>query len=233
MGATERVYLPSPQERNQRHRQEVSAAILAAARDIMRRDGVAALTLNEVARLVGMQPPSLYKYFPGKFALYDALFQLAVGLFRESEEQVWATPAPIWERIEAWFERRLQLVQEHPDLYQLLLNNPVPGFVPSPESLEGARGMRTAGRRAITEAMEAGLIVTHLSPDHALDLLLAMRRGIIAEHMGKETHLPAGDERFRALVPEVLALLKEAWTPHARDAQNVERAADAEGRPAP
>ena len=209
------------------------AEILDAAWEQVRVSGLAALSLRDLARSVGMQPPSLYKYFPGKFALYDALFQLAVGLFRASEEQVWATPAPIWERIAAWFERRLQLVQEHPDLYHLLLNNPVPGFVPSPESLEGARGMRTAGRRAITEAMEAGLIVTHLSPDHALDLLLAMRRGIIAEHMGKETHLPAGDERFCALVPEVLALLKEAWAPHDRDAQNVERAADAEGRPAP
>ena len=217
MEVTERTPLLSPQQRRLRNRQEVIDAILAAARQIMRRDGVAALNLNEVARLVGMQTPSLYKYFPSKFALYEALFRMALRLFRESEEQIWNTPQPIWERIEAWFETRLRLVQEHPDLYHLFLDNPVPGFLPSPQSLEEVRTIRTPGVQAITEAMDAGLIATHLTPDRVLDLLLAMRRGIIAEHLGKETHLPVGDERFHSLIPEVLALLKEAWAPAGND----------------
>lgn len=54
MEGLESKHLLSPQERRQRNRQEVIDAILAAAREIMRRDGVAALNLNEVARLVGM-----------------------------------------------------------------------------------------------------------------------------------------------------------------------------------
>jgi len=224
MEVTERIHLLSPQQRRLRNRQEVIEAILAAAREIMRRDGVAALNLNEVARLVGMQTPSLYKYFPSKFALYDALFRMAVRLFRESEEQIWNTSQPIWERIEAWFETRLLLVQEHPDLYHLFLDNPVPGFLPSPESLEEVRKIRIPGVRAITAAMDAGLIATHLTPDRVLDLLLAMRRGIIAEHLGKQTHLPVEDERFRSLIPEVLALLKAAWAPKARNAELPERA---------
>ena len=224
MEVTERTHLLSPQQRRLRNRQEVIDAILAAAREIMRRDGVAALNLNEVARLVGMQTPSLYKYFPSKFALYEALFRMALRLFRESEEQIWNTSQPIWERIEAWFETRLRLVQEHPDLYHLFLDNPVPGFLPSPENLEEARKIRTPGVQAIMEAMDAGLIATHLTPDRVLDLLLAMRRGILAEHLGKETHLPVGDERFRSLIPEVLALLKAAWAPSARNAELPERA---------
>jgi AcrR family transcriptional regulator len=207
-----RIHLLSPQERRLRNRQEVSEAILTAAREIMRRDGVAALNLNEVARLVGMQTPSLYKYFPSKFALYEALFHMALRLFRESEEHIWNMSQPIWERIEAWFETRLRLAQEHPDLYHLFLDNPVPGFLPSPESLEEVRQIRLPGVQAISAAMDAGLIATHLTPDRVLDLLLAMRRGIIAEHLGKEPHLPIGDERFHSLIPEVLALLKEAWT---------------------
>ncbi len=168
--------------------------------------------------------PSLYKYFPSKFALYEALFRMALRLFRESEEHIWNTSQPIWERIEAWFETRLRLVQEHPDLYHLFLDNPVPGFLPSPESLEEVRKIRTPGVQAITEAMDAGLIATHLTPDRVLDLLLAMRRGILAEHLGKETHLPVGDERFHSLIPEVLALLKAAWAPSARNAELPERA---------
>lgn len=238
MGGAERALLLSPQQRRLRQRQEVATAILEAAREIMRRDGVAALNLNEVARLVGMQTPSLYKYFPSKYALYDALFQMAVRLFRASEEQIWTTPGPLWDRLQAWFETRLQLVQEHVDLYHLLLDNPVPGFTPSPESLAEAREIRTPAVQALTRAMEAGLFATHLTPDQVLDLLLALRRGIIAEHLGKETHLPVGDERFRHLIPEVLALLKGAWAPQEREAGQPTRPAEGlravegkEGRP--
>lgn len=207
------THLLSPQERRLRNRQEVSEAILTAAREIMRRDGVAALNLNEVARLVGMQTPSLYKYFSSKFALYDALFRMGVRLFRESEERVWDGSQPIWERIQVWFETRLLLAQEHADLYHLVFDTPVPGFIPSEESLEESRKVRLPGMQAIRAAIEAGSIATTLPPEQVFDLLLAMRRGIIAEHLGKETHLPKGDERFHSLVPEVLALLKAAWTP--------------------
>jgi len=208
-----RTHLLSPQERRLRNRQEVIEAILTAAREIMRRDGVAALNLNEVARLVGMQTPSLYKYFSSKFALYDVLFRMGVRLFRESEERVWGSSQPIWERIQLWFETRLFLAQEHADLYHLVFDNPVPGFVPSEESLEESRKVRLPGMQAIRAAIDAGSIATPLPPDRVFDLLLAMRRGIIAEYLGKETHLPKGDERFRSLVPEVLTLLKAVWTP--------------------
>jgi AcrR family transcriptional regulator len=207
------THLLSPQERRLRNRQEVIEAILTAAREIMRRDGVAALNLNEVARLVGMQTPSLYKYFSSKFALYDTLFRMGVRLFRESEEHVWGSSQPIWERIQIWFETRLLLAQEHADLYHLVFDNPVPGFIPSEESLEEARKVRLPGMQAITAAIDAGSIASPLPPERVFDLLLAMRRGIIAEHLGKETHLPKGDERFRSLVPEVLALLQAVWAP--------------------
>lgn len=213
MEKSTRTHLLSPQERRLRNRQEVTEAILTAAREIMRRDGVAALNLNEVARLVGMQTPSLYKYFSSKFALYDTLFRMGVRLFRESEERVWGSSQPIWERIQVWFETRLFLAQEHLDLYHLVFDNPVPGFVPSEESLQESRKVRLPGMQAIRAAIDDGSIATPSPPERVFDLLLAMRRGIIAEQLGKETHLPMGDERFRSLIPEVLALLKAAWTP--------------------
>ena len=213
--------LLSPQARRLRNRQEVIEAILTAAREIMRRDGVAALNLNEVARLVGMQTPSLYKYFSSKFALYDALFRMGVQLFRESEERVWGSTQPIWERIQMWFETRLSLAQEHSDLYHLVFDNSVPGFVPSEDSLEESSTIRLPGMQAIQAAIDAGSIVTPLPPDRVFDLLLAMRRGIIDEYLGKETHLPRGDERFRSLVPEVLALLQAVWIPQPQQHQHV------------
>ncbi len=50
-----------------------SAEILDIARDVMTEEGVNGLSLAEVARRLGVQPPSLYKYFPSLMAIYDAL----------------------------------------------------------------------------------------------------------------------------------------------------------------
>ena len=78
----------SPQQRRLRNREEMIATIVQAARDIMREEGVAALNLNEIARRLGMKPPSLYEYFPNKMALYDHLFLLGTRLFLEKVAEV-------------------------------------------------------------------------------------------------------------------------------------------------
>lgn len=59
-----------PAERRQATRRE----IIAASWEIARRDGLAAVTLREVAARVGMQSPSLYTHFESKNAIYDAMF---------------------------------------------------------------------------------------------------------------------------------------------------------------
>ena len=64
--------------RVQRHHQTIEE-ILDLAIQVMAEDGVAALSLAEVARRMGMRPPSLYQYFPSKLAVYDALFTEAVA----------------------------------------------------------------------------------------------------------------------------------------------------------
>jgi len=60
MEVMQQEQLLSPQERRRRNRQEVIDAILAAAREIMRRDGVAALNLNEVARMFREQDAEIW-----------------------------------------------------------------------------------------------------------------------------------------------------------------------------
>ena len=55
--------------------------ILSAAWDVCRADGIAALSMREVARRVGLQPPSLYSYFDSKNAIYDAMFAQASAEF--------------------------------------------------------------------------------------------------------------------------------------------------------
>src|ERR1700757_5191668 len=62
-------------DRRARRRQETIAEILGIATEVMTEQGVNGLSLAEVARRLGVQPPSLYKYFPSLMAIYDAIFQ--------------------------------------------------------------------------------------------------------------------------------------------------------------
>ena len=64
-------------DRRARRRQETTEEILDLATEVMTEHGVNGLTLAEVARRLGVQTPSLYKYFPSIGAVYDALFERA------------------------------------------------------------------------------------------------------------------------------------------------------------
>src|SRR6202046_762427 len=66
---------PPRTDRRARRRQETIEEILDIAREVMTEEGVNGLSLAEVARRLGVQPPSLYKYFPPLRAIYDAIFQ--------------------------------------------------------------------------------------------------------------------------------------------------------------
>ncbi|SRR5579875_4047603 len=204
----------SAQERRQRNRQEMREALIEVAREIMREQGAGALSLHELTRRVGISTPAFYTYFQSKMDLYDALFHMGIHLFHEAEQTLWQNTKPDWERIQAWFELRLRQAEEHPDLYHLIFDNAVPQFQPSPESMEGVWKLYDDALRAITEVYEAGVIQPGIPLDEALNLLLSMRRGIVAEHMGKGRRLDPPD-RFSRIIPQILAILRVAWTPRA------------------
>jgi AcrR family transcriptional regulator len=211
--STARPALLSLKERRQRYREETVDTILAAARAVMQEQGAAALNLNEMARRLGVSGQALAKYFPNKAALYDALFLQGHRLFREAEETVWRTTAPDWERIRRWFEVRLALACEHPDLYSLIWGDAVPGFTSSAKDQEEIQAMLDGARRGVGEVITAGVIDAGMPADRVVDILMAVRHGIIAEHLAKRNFLPPDSDRFRGLIPDVLAVFERAWIP--------------------
>src|SRR5690349_12885169 len=115
-----------------RRREWTRREILDGAWEIARRDGVAALSLREVAERVGMRAPSLYYYFPSKTGLYDAMYAQGMEQFAN---EVQASPAGRDGR-ETLRNRAMAFVATavaDPVRYELLFQRPVPGFVPSPE----------------------------------------------------------------------------------------------------
>lgn len=197
----------------ERNREEMKAAILDAARAVMREEGVAALNLQEVARRLGMRAPSLYEYFPGKMAIYDALFYLGVKLYAQRLTKLAQQPASLWQHLRTALEDYLSFAQEYPELYQLIFERPVPGFVPSEESLRESRRSLAIGEEILQQDFEQAGMVLGIPLAQARDLVIAMMHGLTAQHMANEPELPVGTGRFGSLIPAAVALFQASWDP--------------------
>ena len=84
--------LPNRDRRAER-REATRREILDAAWEIARREGLAAVTLREVAERIGMRSPSLYSHFDSKNAIYDAMFAESWLALAAAYDQVGAPPA--------------------------------------------------------------------------------------------------------------------------------------------
>ncbi len=196
------------------HRQRKHAAmvqnILDTARLIMREQGVAALSMQELARRMELRAPSLYHYFSSKMEIYDALFRLGFTVYAEQMEKN-LQEAQTWQELaRRSFECYLSFAKQNPELYQLCFERPVPGFTPSDESMQSSFHLL---RQSYQRAMDfKAAIHTDLSTQQVVDLIIAITHGITAMHMSNEPDLPIGQGRFGSLIPAALALLEKAWS---------------------
>ncbi len=170
--------MPSPSEdpRPARRRARMDA-VLQAAWDVAREDGLAAVSLHEVARRVGIRQPSLYSYVDSKAGLYDAMFAQAAGTLLA--EVTTATYSPDARQAVLEATRRLvDVATADVARFQLLFLRTVPGFEPRPESFAlsvqlgewlverlRAAGMHDPADIDVYTALVAGLIVQQTSND--------------------------------------------------------------------
>lgn len=189
----------------------VRQAILDAAREMMRADGVGALSINEVARRVGMKPPSLYTYFESKHALYDELFRAGMRMYRARLRELIESHGLDRSLVAVVMADYMAFADEHPDLYALLFERPVPGFVPSEESMVEARGLLEDGERWWQQALDTGLIRSGMDAAATRDLALALMHGLTSLKRANEPEAPGGSGRFSPLIPAAAGLIEAAW----------------------
>jgi len=196
--------------RRQRSREHMLQTILDTARGIMRENGVAALSMQELARRLDMRAPSLYNYYTGLMDIYNALFRLGFTLWQE-QVSTYIRGAQTWqEEVRLALEAYMSFAIQNPDLYQLCFERPVPGFVPSEESmLLSLSILKDAYARVEGLHNQLG---TSLPPEQVSDLIIAIMHGLTAMHMANQPDLPLGQGRFGALIPAALALLDKAWS---------------------
>ena len=153
------------------------ATILAEAWILARAEGLAALSLRDLAERVGLRQPSLYVYFGSKNDLYDEMF--ADG-YRQLLEFVSGKPASGDPRrgLARFAASLVQFSSDDIVRHQLLFQRTIPGFEPSPESYAlaldfydlaverlGAAGVHARGDIDIFSALISGLAHQQIAND--------------------------------------------------------------------
>jgi AcrR family transcriptional regulator len=190
----------SPQQdiRSRRH-DETRRQILDAAWGLAERDGIAGLSLREIARRVGMRAPSLYTYFDSKDALFDAMFtqgylELEDMIEQASPELAGSDPVAAVERMLVHW---IRFCQDSPARYQLMFTRAIPGWSPSTE----AYAVSERQYRRMAEDLER----IGIAGPEALDLFLAVSAGMAAQQLAND---PTGD-RWVRLAPQAARMVLE------------------------
>ena len=187
------MIVEAKRDRRAERRESTTSEILAAAWELAATQGLAGLSLRELAQKIGMRPPSLYWYFDSKNAIYDAMFlQGNRQLLARMAEVDWPSDAKSILRVCA--RGFVEFCVEDAPRFQLLFQRTIPGFVPSPEAYAPAV--------EVVEQMRARLAVAGLRDPAAFDMLTALVSGIAAQQIANE---PGGD-RWVRLIDDMIDL---------------------------
>ena len=197
--------------RREQVREETIEKILSIAREEMQAEGVAALSLGTIARRLGMRPPSLYTYFDSKHAIYDALFRRGFLEFGRRMNERPYQDGTLRENLESLMTTYMRFAQENQDLYQLMFQRPVPGFVPSEESMAVSLGQLNASKEQFAYLLEGEDNTLTIPFEEARDLVIAFEHGLTEMHLANNPDLPVGEGRFGQLIPQAVQILLDAW----------------------
>src|ERR1700722_16705551 len=202
---------PPRTDRRARRRQETIEEILEIAREIMTEEGVNGLSLAEVARRLGVQPPSLYKYFPSLMAVYDAIF-LRGQLDNLAElRQGMAGAEPGLPALIAGLEASGRWCLANRAVAELLFWRPVPSFHPSSEAFAVSLEMVELQRRALAAAVAKGQLGPAANEEGAIYLVSVLIVGVLSQTFANEPDLPWGEGRFTPMFATLMRLLPAAF----------------------
>lgn len=127
----------------QRYRDHVRAEIKQAALRQIGAGGPASLSLNAIARELGVTGPALYKYFGSRDALLTELilegYESVAAAVRAEDARTAGRPAR--ERLHALAAAYRTWAVDVPHLYQLLAGSPSPGYEAPSETVDSARAV--------------------------------------------------------------------------------------------
>lgn len=200
-------------DRRARRRQETIGEILDIASEVMTEEGVNGLSLAEVARRLGVQPPSLYKYFPSLMAVYDALYLRGALEHLAVLKEGMGRAQPGLESLICGLEASGQWALEHRALAELLFWRPVPSFRPSKDAFAVSEEMVEIQREALVAAADAGELGPGAKSEEAIYLVSALIVGVLSQAIANEPDVAWGEGRFTPQFGRLMRLLPAAFPP--------------------
>ena len=202
----------APVDRRQRRRQETIEQVLDVAVEVMADQGVAGLTLGEVARRMGIRPPSLYVYFDGKNALYDALFErgwreLLAVLHAARDLHGSQPPDVAFATVSEIFVR---WAVEHPAYAPLMFWRPVPGFTPSQPAYGPAIEVRGMALNFLSDMQRVGALRGDVDLEQAYRTWTTATSGVMTQQLANAPGEPFATGTFTSTLPDVVAM----WLAH-------------------
>ncbi|MEO3925209.1 TetR/AcrR family transcriptional regulator [Micromonosporaceae bacterium B7E4] len=211
---------PIGNRRSERH-QETKLEIIQAAWDLTQSQGLAGLSLRDLAGKVRMRPQSLYSYFPSKHAIYDAMFANGYRRFLEAMAQVPPSADPRAD-LKAIARAYLAFCVADNARYQLLFQRPIPGLEPSAESYALAPEALAGGR--LPSQWTENLARLGVSDAADIDISTALVTGLVDQQIAND---PGGDRWARHLDDVVEMFVDHATRRPARAEPRKRRGADA------
>jgi AcrR family transcriptional regulator len=197
------VIVPPTRNRRAERREATRAEILDAAWQQAREQGLAGVSLRDIAAKIGMRPPSLYWYFDSKNAIYDAMFAEGnrVLLDRIAAREWPEEPRELLRAVARLF---VEFNAEDPARSQLLFQRTIPDFEPTADSYALAI--------EVVEQARARLVAAGIATPEQFDLWTALVAGLASQQIAND---PNGD-RWLRLIDDAVEMFAEHVLPRRR-----------------
>ncbi|MFI7677594.1 TetR/AcrR family transcriptional regulator [Actinophytocola sp. NPDC049390] len=140
------------------HHGALRDALLRATLDLIRTEGIGAVSLRQVARTAGVSPGAPYHHFPDRAALLTALaddgFKNLATALRTTQAEA-RTPA---EALPALIETYVRFAHDNPAHFQLMFRPELTQSHKSPQGKEAADEAFTALTDTVAACMAAGVL---------------------------------------------------------------------------
>jgi AcrR family transcriptional regulator len=173
-----------------------AASILVAARELLDREGLAAVAMRPVAERVGITPMAIYRHYADRASLLNAV---AAKGFHElaTRVQILQLKGGLEHRLMQVGDVFLDTALQFPNLYELMFLVPREGARVYPKDFKAGRSPTfNPTVNILEEAMRAG----ELRPDDPIEIafeLSALSHGLIALYLGGR--VAQSEKEFRSL----------------------------------
>ncbi|MBI0300091.1 TetR/AcrR family transcriptional regulator [Streptomyces sp. PRKS01-29] len=149
--------------RRERYRKQTREEAKSVALAQLAESGTAGISVNAIAKAMGMTGPALYRYFASRDELLTELITDAYRDLAETLARAVADAAPA-DRFRAMARALRDWAKRQPDRYLLIYGTPVPGYQAPPETTEIAAGMMRTIFDACSSVGESGGATASVTP---------------------------------------------------------------------